>query len=52
MNPEPGGRWMLEVARPDLWSLLRSLEAAGHVIVEIKPTLSLETAFMHVVKGE
>lgn len=52
MSPEPGGRWMLEVARPELWSLLRSLEVAGHVIVEIKPTLSLETVFMHVVKGD
>jgi ABC-2 type transport system ATP-binding protein len=52
MSPEPGGRWMLEVARPELWSLLRSLEVAGHVIVEIKPSLSLETAFMHVVKGD
>ncbi len=52
MSPEPGGRWMLEVARPELWSLLRTLEAAGHVLVEIKPSLSLETAFMHVVKGD
>ncbi len=52
MSPEPGGRWMLEVARPELWYLLRTLEAAGHVIVEIKPSLSLETAFMHVVKGD
>jgi ABC-2 type transport system ATP-binding protein len=52
MSPEPGGRWMLEVARAELWSLLRTLEVAGHVIVEIKPSLSLETAFMHVVKGD
>jgi ABC-2 type transport system ATP-binding protein len=52
MSPEPGGRWMLEVARPELWSLLRTLETAGHVLVEIKPSLSLETAFMHVVKGD
>jgi len=52
MIEEPGGRWVQEVARPEVWPLLRSLETAGHVLVEIKPALSLETAFMHVVKGD
>jgi ABC-2 type transport system ATP-binding protein len=51
MIAEPGGRWMIEVSRPELWSLLRQIEVANHVLVEIKPALSLETAFMHVVKG-
>lgn len=51
MQPEPGGRWSIEIPRPDLWSLLRSLESVGHELVEVRPTLSLETAFMHVVKG-
>jgi ABC-2 type transport system ATP-binding protein len=48
---EPGGRWVIEVMRSDLWSCLRTLEAAGHAVIEIKPTLSLETAFLNVVKG-
>lgn len=52
MTAEPGGRWVIEVARPQLWDTLRQLEAAGHMLIEIKPALSLETAFMHVVKGD
>jgi ABC-2 type transport system ATP-binding protein len=52
MSPEPGGRWVLDVPRPELWSVLHALEEAGHTLVEIKPGLSLEVAFMHVVKGQ
>lgn len=51
MLAEPAGRWVVEVPRTTLWETLRVLEAAGHTLIEIKPTLSLETAFMHVVKG-
>lgn len=51
MQPESGGRWVIEVARTGLWETLRELEAAGHTLIEIKPTLSLETAFLQVVKG-
>lgn len=52
MLAEPGGRWVIELGRPQLWPLLRSLEEAGHSVLEIKPSLSLETAFLHVVKGD
>ncbi|MDD3379764.1 MAG: ABC transporter ATP-binding protein [Rugosibacter sp.] len=52
MQAEPGGRWVVEVPRTALWQTLHALEAAGHTVIEVKPTLSLETAFMHVVKGE
>ncbi len=52
MLPEPGGRWVIELARPLLWPSLRALEEAGHTLIEIKPTLSLETAFLHVVKDD
>ncbi len=51
MLPEPGGRWVIEVPRTSLWQTLHALEAAGHAVIEIKPALSLETAFLHVVKG-
>lgn len=51
MQPEPGGRWVIEVPRTVLWPTLHALEAAGHAVIEVKPTLSLETAFMHVVQG-
>ncbi|MDO9449437.1 MAG: ABC transporter ATP-binding protein [Rugosibacter sp.] len=50
-QPEPGGRWVVEVPRAALWHTLHELEVAGHAVIEIKPTLSLETAFMHVVQG-
>lgn len=52
MIAEPGGRWVIEVARTQLWATLHALEQAGHTLLEIKPTLSLETAFLHVVKGD
>ncbi len=51
MLAEPGGRWVIEVSRTSLWETLRALESAGHSLIEIKPTLSLETAFLNVVKG-
>lgn len=52
MQAEPGGRWVVEVPRTALWQTLHALESGGHTVIEVKPTLSLETAFMHVVKGE
>lgn len=52
MVQEPGGRWVIEVARPQLWPTLQAVENAGHTLIEIRPSLSLETAFMHVVKGD
>jgi ABC-2 type transport system ATP-binding protein len=52
MISEPGGRWVTEVTRTHLWQTLSGLEGAGHVLIEIRPALSLETAFLHVVKGD
>jgi ABC-2 type transport system ATP-binding protein len=46
MTAESGGRWFVELRRSALWPLLRELEQAGHTLIEIKPTLSLESAFM------
>jgi ABC-2 type transport system ATP-binding protein len=51
MIAEPGERWVMEVARPELWTCLHALDEADHTLIEIRPTLSLETAFLHVVKG-
>jgi ABC-2 type transport system ATP-binding protein len=51
LQAEPGGRWVVEIPRPALWQTLRTLEGAGHTLLEIRPTLSLEAAFLHVVKG-
>jgi ABC-2 type transport system ATP-binding protein len=46
MSPESDGRWFLETRRSELWGLLREMEQAGHTVIEIKPTLTLESAFM------
>jgi len=32
-----------------LWMRLDALRQAGHVLLEVRPTLSLEVAFMHAV---
>ena len=47
---ESGGRWVGEVRRQDIWIALDALRAADHRIVEIRPTLSLESAFFHFVE--
>ncbi len=46
MTAESGGRWFVELRRSDLWRALREIELAGHQLIEIKPTLTLESAFM------
>lgn len=46
-----GGRWYGEVPNHDLWALLRAMESAGHNIIEIKPSMSLEQAFLKYVTG-
>jgi hypothetical protein len=33
-----------------LWQMLEALRLASHVVIEIRPTLSLEQAFLQVVK--
>lgn len=49
MRDDFGGRWSGEVEQSELWVHLENLRAAGHTLVEVKPTLSLESVFMRVV---
>lgn len=49
MKAEAVGRWYCEIVATDLWPQLDRLRAQGHAIVEIKPTLSLENAFMRYI---
>lgn len=42
---ETEGRWVGDINRTELWATLDRLRAAGHQLGEIKPTLSLESAF-------
>lgn len=48
---EAGDRWLAEVRRENLWQALGSAQAAGHTLVEVRPTLSLESAFLRFVES-
>lgn len=50
MHQETAGRWAGEFARNAVWDCLRTLEAAGHSVIEIRPRLNLEAAFLHYVE--
>lgn len=47
---EAGGRWVWERSRADLWQSLDALRGAGQVLLEVRPRLSLESAFMRAVR--
>lgn len=50
MTNDGGSRWYAEVDQSRLWSVLRDLERAGHQLIEVRPMLNLEQAFLtHVV---
>jgi len=49
MVEETAGRWTIELPRSEVWAMLEALRAAGHDLIEVKPTLSLESAFMRAV---
>lgn len=46
MREDFAGRWIGEVPAPDLWGRLDALRRAGHTLLEVRPTLSLEVAFI------
>jgi ABC-2 type transport system ATP-binding protein len=52
LREEAPGRWFMEVPRHDLWSHLEHLRAHGHSLVEVRPMLSLENAFMRAIGAD
>lgn len=46
-QPEVGQRWIMEVKGEQLWGALDRLRRAGHQLLEVKPALTLESAFFH-----
>ena len=42
-------RWFAEIPRSELWVQLEHLRSAEHVLIEVRPVLSLESAFMKAV---
>jgi ABC-2 type transport system ATP-binding protein len=49
MSEDSPGRWAGEISRTRLWQHLNDLQAAGHVLQEVRSTLSLEAAFLRAV---
>jgi ABC-2 type transport system ATP-binding protein len=49
LTEDAPGRWYVEVSRSETWEWLRRLEAAGHSLIEVRPALSLESAFIQAV---
>lgn len=49
---ESAGQWATEIPRAALWEKLDQLRSEGHALVEVRPSLSLEAAFMRVVGRE
>lgn len=49
MTAETGGRWFGTFPRAALWAQLDILKMQGHQLIEIRPTLSLESAFLKIV---
>ena len=50
MREEAPGRWFVEISASELWGLLRGLEQSGHTLIEVRPVLSLEAAFMRAIE--
>ncbi len=46
---ESAGNWVAEVPGSNLWFVLEEIRRSGHQLREVRPTLSLEAAFMHAV---
>lgn len=49
---ESPGNWVAEVPRSDVWSVLDELRGLNHQLRELRPSLSLEMAFMHAVADQ
>jgi ABC-2 type transport system ATP-binding protein len=49
LREEAPQRWFAEIPRSELWAQLERLHVAGHVLIEVRPVLSLESAFMKAV---
>ncbi len=52
MDQDSEERWTGHCPRHALWEMLHKLENGGHTIVEVKPMLNLESAFLKFVEGK
>lgn len=51
MVNDGSGHWYGESDGDQLWDLLKRLEIASHSLIEVRPALNLENAFMQYVRG-
>jgi ABC-2 type transport system ATP-binding protein len=49
---EGGDRWVAEVAHADLWRVLDELRGYGHEVLEVRPAMSLESAFFRFLQAD
>lgn len=49
LREDAPGRWYVEVPRNETWIWLHRLEVAEHSLIEVRPALSLESAFIQAV---
>lgn len=49
---EAAGRWSLEVTGTGLWEALDLIRKSGHQLVEVRPSLTLESAFFRYMGNE
>ncbi len=47
---ESGSYWSMKCKRTDIWQNLHHIESCGHTILEIKPTLNLESIFLKYIE--
>lgn len=52
MMQDSEGRWVGDFRGDALWSVLNRLQGAGHALIEVKPALSLERAFLRFIKED
>lgn len=52
MRHDVGDRWLGEVPHDQIWAQLDLLRQAGHQIIEVRASLSLEHLFMQTVQSE
>ncbi|MFC5300290.1 ABC transporter ATP-binding protein [Azospira restricta] len=52
MREDFPGRWIGEVCSAELWEHLARLRESGHALIEVRQTLSLESAFLKAVERQ
>lgn len=47
---EAGGRWTVDCLRASVWAVLEAIKSADQTLIEVRPRLSLESAFMRAIE--